>query len=320
VRVGFIGAGGMAANHMKNMQQNEHVQLVSVCDVVRERAEQAGQQYGMKPYTVYEEMLENEQLDALFVCVPPFAHGRIEEMAAERGIHLFVEKPVELDLEAARKKAELIEKSGIITSSGYALRYVGSVDQARAYLQDKTIGMVRAYYLSGFVQTPWWRVMEKSGGQLVEQATHIVDLARYLAGDVVKVYAEMDLRHLKDIENINIPDVTSVHLRFKSGAIGHVDTCCIQPDHRLGVEILGHGFRVAYEGTTLTIIEKDKNLSVPNEIPNIFQAQDNTFIQAILENNPSLIRSDYSDALKSLEVTVAANRSAASGSPVHIES
>jgi predicted dehydrogenase len=320
VRVGFIGSGGMAANHMRNMRQNEHVEMVSVCDVVRERAEQAAQTYGMKAYTDYVEMLDNERLDAVFVCVPPFAHGEIEETAAARGIHLFVEKPVELDVAAARRKAEAIEQAGIITSSGYALRYVGSVEQARKYLQDKTIGMVRAYYLSGFVKNPWWRVKEKSGGQLVEQATHVVDFARYLAGDVVKVYADMELRHLHDIENLNIADVTSVQLRFKSGAIGHVETCCIQPDHRYGVEIRGRDFRVVYEGTTLTIIEKDRNVSVPNEVPNIFQAQDNTFIRAILENDPSLVRSSYRDALKTLEVTVAANQSAASGQPVYLES
>lgn len=316
LRIGFIGVGGIAETHLKNMQSNERVSIAAVCDIVQDRAEQAAAKYGAAPYTNYKEMLEKETLDALFVCVPPFAHIDIEETAAARGIHLFVEKPVGLDVEQARKKEKVIREAGIVTSSGYALRYISTVDKVKQYLEGKTIGMVHAYYMSGFVETPWWRDMAKSGGQLVEQATHIVDLMRYLVGDAAKVYAHMATRLLDDKPGLDIPDVTMVNVLFESGAIGQVSTCCIQPDHRLGIEIQGHDFRVVYEGTTLTIVERSGTETFEHGARDIFKEQDDTFIRAILDKNPGLVRSNYSDALKTLELTVAANHSAESGRPM----
>src|SRR5699024_11485380 len=67
------------------------------------------------------------------------------------------------------------------------------------YLKDKKIAMMRGYYLTKFVETPWYRDMAKSGGQLVEQSTHIVDMLRYFAGDVEKVSADMNLLVSQDI-------------------------------------------------------------------------------------------------------------------------
>src|SRR5690625_391269 len=94
IRVGVVGAGGMAQNHLQNVTEMDDAEIVAVCDIVQENAEKATQQYGGKAFSNFEEMLDNEPLDALFLCVPPFAHGEMEEQAASRGIHVLVEKPV----------------------------------------------------------------------------------------------------------------------------------------------------------------------------------------------------------------------------------
>src|SRR4051794_16351239 len=106
VRVGFIGVGGIGAVHLKNVFENADAQLVAVCDVNEEAAQSKASEYGIPSvYSDADVMLENESLDALFICVPPFAHGDIEEKAAKKGIHLLVEKPVALDLKTAYSKA-----------------------------------------------------------------------------------------------------------------------------------------------------------------------------------------------------------------------
>jgi predicted dehydrogenase len=315
VKVGLIGVGGIAQVHLKNLSGNDQVELVAVCDVAEENAKKSALQYGAVPYTDFHEMLEKETLDALFICVPPFAHGEIEEKAASRGIHLFVEKPVGLDMETVRKKAAVIRESGVITGTGYCLRYLDTVKKAKEFLADKEIAMVRAYYLTSFVSTPWWRDIDKSGGQLVEQTTHTVDLVRYFAGDVKKVYATMDLRVMKDISGINIPDVGCVNVVFESGAIGHIDTTFIQPDHRSGLEILGRDFRVWIDGTTLTITEKDKTVTYKSGV-DFYKEQDDAFIKAIRTGNRDHILAPYEEALQTLEVTLAANESAETGVPI----
>lgn len=318
VRVGVIGAGGIGQVHLDNLAADERVDLVAICDVNPAGLEEAQKKFGTNGYTSYRDMLEGEQLDALFVCVPPFAHGEIEEDAAARGIHLFVEKPIGLDLETVRRKAEAIRRADIVTATGYCLRYLDTVQKAKAYLDGKEIAMVRGHYLTNFVQTGWWRSMEKSGGQLVEQATHTLDLMRYLAGDIQKVYAEMSLLVSGDIPGTDIPDVSSVSMVFQSGALGHLDTCFIQSDHRTGVEILGRHFRVSIIGGKMTIVDESGMIAVESAV-DMYKEQDRAFVGAIVSGDRSLILAPYETALRTLEVTISANDSARLGTPVVIQ-
>jgi len=267
-----------------------------------------GEAYNASIYTDFDSMLENEQLDALFLSIPPFAHGEIEEKAIKKGIHLLVEKPVELDLEVAKKKAQVIRESGVINASGYCLRYLDAIQKAKEYLADKKIAMVRGQYISSFVQTPWYRIMSKSGGQLVEQATHVMDLMTYLGGEIEKVNANMSLQVMETIENIDIPDVTSVNVTFSSGAVGHLDCSFTQPDHRMGVEVLGRDFRVELVGTTLKIVEKGNTETYESKV-DFYEVQDRAFIEAVRTNNQELILASYEEGLKTLALTLAANQS-----------
>lgn len=77
IKVGFVGVGGIASLHLKNISENEHAHVTAVCDIVEEQARQNGVKYGANAYTDVDKMLEKEELDALFVCVPPFAHKNI---------------------------------------------------------------------------------------------------------------------------------------------------------------------------------------------------------------------------------------------------
>jgi len=308
VKVGFVGVGGIASVHLKNVSENEHAEIVAFCDINEENAKKQGEAYNASVYTDFDLMLENEQIDALFLSIPPFAHGDIEEKAVQKGIHLLVEKPVELDLEVAKKKAQVIRESGVINASGYCLRYLDTIQKAKEYLADKKIAMVRGQYISSFVQTPWYRIMSKSGGQLVEQATHVMDLMTYLGGEIEKVNANMSLQVMETIENIDIPDVTSVNVTFSSGAVGHLDCSFTQPDHRMGVEVLGRDFRVELVGTTLKIVEKGNTETFESKV-DFYEVQDRTFIEAVRTNNRELILASYEDGLKTLALTLAANQS-----------
>ncbi|PLR69170.1 Gfo/Idh/MocA family protein [Bacillus sp. UMB0893] len=318
VKVGFIGVGGIASVHLKNLSLNEHAEIAAVCDLSEERVKEASQLYGAKGYTDIDLMLEKETMDALFICVPPFAHGFIEEKAASKGIHLMVEKPLGLELEGVAAKAKAIEQAGIICASGYCLRYLDTVQKAKEYLQDKEIAMVRGHYLTSFVLTPWYRNMDKSGGQLVEQSTHTLDLIRYLAGDVSTVYANMSLQVMNDVPEIDIPDVTSVSFTLETGAVGHLASSFIQADHNSGVELYGRDFRVVLDNTTLHIIEKNKTVTYKSSI-DFYAEQDRAFIEAIRLKNKAFILAPYEEAYKTLGVTLAANESNKLGRAIHLK-
>ncbi|RKY60938.1 MAG: gfo/Idh/MocA family oxidoreductase, partial [Candidatus Latescibacterota bacterium] len=175
VRVGFIGVGGIARHHLGKLAGMEDVEFVAFCDVDEERAKWAASQYGGKAYTDYKEMYEREDLDAVFICLPPFAHTDQELLAAERGIALFVEKPLGLSAEKAEEVASVVRERGVISSVGYHFRYMEATDRAREFMEGREVGFALGYWIGGMPGVSWWRRMEGSGGQVVEQTTHIFD-------------------------------------------------------------------------------------------------------------------------------------------------
>lgn len=319
VRVGFIGVGGMAEHHMKTLQKVEHVQITSVYDINQARAAEVAKQFGAVSYAGAEELLQSGQVDALFVCTPPFARTGIEAEAARRGIHVLSEKPVGLDMEQVRETERVLAESGVIHSSGYCLRYMDIVAKAKAYLADKDIAMVMAYRFGGMPEPRWWRMLEQSGGQLVEQSTHQLDLIRYLAGEFQEVQAIHAQRHVREIDpEATAYDVGTVSFVLKSGAVGNItSTSLAKYVGRGAVEFYGHNFFLSIEGTTLRI-KDDHQDTTEKSATEYYLEQDKAFIEAIRTGRRELVLGDYSEAVATLEVTLAANESAAAGTRVQI--
>lgn len=320
VSIGFVGTGGIANHHLNQLAKIDGVEIVALCDVAPERANATAEKFGGRAYTDYRVMIEREDLDAMYVCIPPFAHSDAEILAAEKGFHIFVEKPVVLDLETGIKISEAIKKGGVISSVGYGSRYSNAADAARAFLADKTIGMVACERWGGIPGGPehWWRVMDKSGGMLHEMATHQVDLIRFLAGDIVEVYKKDALRVNIDQENFTVPDAEIVTMVFENGAVGYITTSCAFTkgggSGRLDFILEGH-IMLRYSGGLEIIPEGAATIEVGEKpMPSI----DEAFIQAIQTGDASIVRSPYHDGLKSAAVSIAANQSAKEGRPVKV--
>jgi predicted dehydrogenase len=316
VRVGFVGTGGIASHHLRQLQEVDGVEIVALCDVLADRAQARTQEFGGAAYTDHRLMLARESLTALYVCIPPFAHGDLEVLAARKGIHLFVEKPVSLDLAEGLRARDAIRAAGILSSVGYSLRYLQATDTARAYLAGRPVAMVTANRWGGLPGAPWWRVMSQSGGQLVEMTTHQVDLMRHLVGEILEVHARYALRVLVDAEGVSVPDVQLATFLFDSGAIGSITTTCAltQGGGRSDMEFILRDAVAHYTSRDFRVTPESAPQPDPPAPPpaNI----DAAFIQAIRTGDPSWIRSDYEDGLRTLDVTLAANESAQTGAAV----
>ncbi len=322
VNVGFLGTGIAAGWHLENLVTMQGVKVAALCDTAEGKAAGVAARYGGRPYTGYEEMLDKEDLDALYVCLPPFAHAEQEIAAAERGIHLLVEKPVTLDPEQGRRVAEAIERAGIISSSGYHWRYYNTVDRVQEILAERPIGMVLCRWLGGIWDAPWWRDRTKSGGQMVEQIGHFFDLLRYLLGEVRSVSGGLSHRGLiDDVEGYNLDDVSTVNLRFESGVIANVSaTCMVQRGYSLQIDFLGRRLVLELTMGRLRIADGDEVTVVKNrvtsELSSHFAALDRTFIEAVRRGDGSAIRSSYADALRTLDLVLAVQRSIDTGETV----
>lgn len=317
VRVGFIGAGGIANTHMNMLQAVEDVQIVAVSDISQERAESTAARYLAKAYSDYKDMLEHEQMDALYICVPPFAHEEQELLAIEKGINVFVEKPVARSLDSARKVRDAVAKKKIISAVGYHWRYLANTERAMQILQDRKIGMVQGYWMGGMPAVGWWKRMEESGGQMVEQTTHIFDLARYLCGDIVEVYAVYARREIEKSQNIDVYDVGTASMKFASGAVGTIsNTCMLSVPYVVGLHIIAKELVLEIHGD-LKVIEPGHTETFASGA-NSMLAENRTFIEAIKSGKSECIRSTYEDAVKTLAVTLACNESAKTGKPAAV--
>lgn len=316
VKVGFIGVGGIGGAHLDRISKIPKAKIVAVCDVVPERVKERAAAYRANPYTDYREMISKESLDAVWVCVPPFAHGDEVPLCAERGIHVFIEKPVALTMEVARRMQTSAEKAGIKTWVGYHFRQLLAVKRVKELLEKEggLIGMAVGYWWGGVAGGPdfWWRRKELSGGQVIEQTTHIFDLARFLVGDVEKVYAELDTILNKDEPNFTIEDVSVVTLRFRNKAVGVITgTSGAKPGGGyVGLKVLAKRIQVEVTGSTARVFKGQESMEV-RSTNDPYYDEDLKFIEAILEDKPTEV--PISEGVKSLEISLAAVESSGKG-------
>ncbi len=317
VNIGFIGCGGNARAHMKHVQAVRGARIVGVCDIVEEQARTVGALVDAEPYTDYRRLLDRGDLHAVYISIPVFAHGQIEFDVIDRGLPFLVEKPVALDMPTAREIERRVRDRRLLTAVGYQLRYGGTVDMARELLRGQRIGLASGRYWSGTGAgdpSRWLRQMAKSGGQLVEQATHTIDMMRYLVGEIEEVYCASTQQVLTGID---CPDFNAASLKFADGAVGSMTASWATAQGWNNVNVVDVLYEDGLMNWTygkLTLFRDGEVEEHPFPAPSV----DEVFVQAVRENAGDAIRSPYSDATTTLAVTLAMNRSARENRPVRI--
>jgi myo-inositol 2-dehydrogenase/D-chiro-inositol 1-dehydrogenase len=320
IKVGIIGTGWFSKVHAGILSKMEGVQVQAFSGTSLEKAEKAAQDYSSaKAYDNVEHMLEDSRPDAVYVCVPPMAHGEIEQQLIERNIPFLVEKPLGVNLDVPLSIARGVEEKRLITSVGYHFRYMDSTARAQQYLSEQIPGMALGYWMGNMPGVYWWRQQEGSGGQFIEQTTHIVDLLRYLMGEADEVYAAYGNRAMQQVhEGVSVADIGTVTMKLRSGAVATISNTCIMPEtYKVGLtvytdqgmlEIKPDGVKMTSKGQTV----EHKNAGKP------YEAENQAFIRAVRTGDTSGILSSYSDSVKTMEITYAALQSAQTGLPVKI--
>ena len=317
-RVGFIGAGGIARRHLGVLAGFEDVEVAGIADPDLARAREAAEPCGARAFAGHAEMLAALDLDALFICVPPFAHGAPERAALAAGLPFLVEKPLSLDLELAAGIAAEVEARGLVTAAGYHWRYLDTVDEARRLLADNPAHLMSGYWLDQTPPPDWWRREAGSGGQIVEQATHIIDLARFLAGDVTQVFALTARRERPDFPGLDVPTASGATLRFASGAIATLSaTCLLRWTHRVGLHVFADGLALELTDHDL-MVDVGRGRPVRGAAGDPVWRQDRAFLDAA-KGGENRLRCSYAEALATHRVALALVRSARDGAPVTME-
>jgi predicted dehydrogenase len=164
-------------------------------------------------------------MDIVYICLPPFAHSDEVELAAKAGVHIFIEKPIALDMKTADRMVKACKENKVKSQVGFMNRHGDAVQTVKRMIESGEAGqpgLLVAWYMCNSLHAPWWRDKSKSGGQIVEQIIHTYDIARFLLGEPVSVFCHLDNLFHKDVPNYTSEDVSATSIRFSSGAVATI--------------------------------------------------------------------------------------------------
>jgi predicted dehydrogenase len=262
LRVGVLGAGAIAqAAHLEACRKAGNAELYALCDAAEDLLGAVAAEHSPEvTYTDYDAMLADPQVDAVIVAIADQFHVAMATKALEAGKHVLVEKPMGVDVESCAELADLVDRTGLTFQVGTMRRFDVGIAGARDFIADR-IGEVlsmRAWYCDSthrYTVTDAVQPLIRTSGAAVRpegdpkadrrryyllgHASHLVDTARFLCGDIVSLRAEL-------VEKYGAYS-WFVSTRFADGSIGHLDlTMAVRMDWFEGFHVYGeHGSVVA---------------------------------------------------------------------------
>jgi predicted dehydrogenase/sugar phosphate isomerase/epimerase len=325
LRVAVIGAGGIWKFHAKNLWQTPHVEVVAHCDIDEQRAKETASKLGGKAFSNAEIMLNEIKPDAVWICTPQGVRLEPSQACVARSIPFFCEKPPAFDMKAALEISSLLKGSNLLHSMGFMWRILKMTQRARELLGEQPIPIVQSRLTCGVLLNSslpaWFLLKERSGGQIVDQAIHILDLLRYFLGEVRYIYASGGNVVKKKSPTLSVEDSTALVLEFESGTIGtHAHSWAVN-QYIAEIEFFSPKLvlKLDYVRNRLCGTLDGKPIDEQyDDDPYLTEAE--CFIEAVRAQRMDHIRSTYFDAVKTLAVALAGNRSLESGRLEQVES
>jgi predicted dehydrogenase len=230
VRIGFIGLGGIATrSHMPALASLPGVVVQAGAEVNPEQAKRTQRRFRVpKMYSSYQEMIREEPLDAVYVCLPNFLHYEAALAALAQGLHVYCEKPMGL---SSKEALALVVEAGsrdLVLMPGFNLRFHPYFNRARRLIEDKRIG--RILQIQGIAAKPgpyigWdpksdWYFDQRNVGVLYDQGSHVLDLLFYMVD--LDVETACAVSHTS-LPGLPVPDNVVVAFRSRSDFIGSLN-------------------------------------------------------------------------------------------------
>ncbi len=328
LHLAIIGVGGIAKAHRKNLAAIGGNRVVAVADVDPGNLQEAAAALEARAYADFNELFDKEDaLDAVILCTPPTVRKDVIARACERMIPVFTEKPpARTDADAA-EIVELAAQSGNLVAVGFMYRYLPAVDRLKTLIQDETLNLVQSTFLCNPALTRaipgWFFIKEKSGGHVVDQAIHVIDLIRYIAGDLAQVHTLGNNVVCPKTDDFTVEDSSSTNMRFVSGASGSHAHSWAYARFLGEITLTGAQFRLTLQlNDALRGWIGDQTIDErfdPSPTGDIHYWEMEEFLNAVRTGDASRILSPYADAAKTLAAVNAMNRSIDEGRPVDLQ-
>ncbi|MDB6088826.1 MAG: Gfo/Idh/MocA family oxidoreductase [Gammaproteobacteria bacterium] len=318
LRVGILGCGGIGARHAGAIAAlPEQMQLVACAGRDEARVGEFAKKFGGTPYVDFQRMLDAARLDMVIVALPPFAHNGEVENAARAGVHLLVEKPIALSMERAESMVRAADDSGIVAACGFMYRFGDAVarwDAAAASGETGRVGLFTGQFHCNALHADWWRERARSGGQMVEQLIHIIDLARHQLGRPQSVYARAGNVFHRGVDRYDSDDTSAIVLGYDDGRVGVLNATngAVPGKWDKLWQLVGERMTGRFTGWNSGVLTHTSG-AVQTELvdtqTDVFVTQLADIAAAIRTGNPP--RVPLADGAKTLRIALAAGQSAA---------
>ncbi len=332
LRIGIIGAGRIGKLHATNLMRSVPMaELAAVSDVYEPAAKELAEKLNIPAYySDYRKILEDETIDAVFICSSTDTHSPISIEAAKAGKHIFCEKPIDHDLDRIAEVLDAVKAAGVKYQVGFNRRFDRNFRHVHEVVKNGGVGNVHIVKVtSRDPEAPPISYVKVSGGIFVDMAIHDFDMVRYLSGsEVEEVSAVGTCLVNPEIGAAGDVDTCIITLRFKNGALGVIDNsrqAVYGYDQR--VEVFGSKGCITADNetannTTLYTadgVSKEKPLWFFLERYNDAYIQEEVdFVDACLNDKPTVVGAF--DGLQPVKIAIAAKKSCELGGvPVKVE-
>ncbi len=222
LRAGFVGFGRMGITHFSILNPHPQVEIGGVADSSQAMGALLNKSLQVPTWTDYQKMLDEAALDFVVVSTPSASHGEIVDAVLERGLHVFVEKPLTLTGSQSRALAARVASAGVVGQVGYVNRFNEIFVEVRRLIRAGAIGDIRSFRSEMYAATiteeaSGWRARRSEGGGcLYEFAAHALDLVVFLLGAPQRVGGSV----LASVFSSEVEDLVSSTMFYENGCTG----------------------------------------------------------------------------------------------------
>lgn len=327
-RLGLIGLGDLGSFHAENLARRiATAELCCVADANPDRSRTIGQRLGVPWTSALDSLLGDDRLDGVVVASSTVSHPDIIEAAARRGLHVFTEKPIALDVPETIRAIDAAQSAGVILQVGFHRRFDSAFRRLRSNLDQAMLGRVyllRVGHRDMAAPAPG-TYLDVGGTLLVDATIHDFDTARWLVGEVESVTAFASSVADPRFAETGDADHVVVVLRFENGALGVIDNSrCAGYGYECTVELLGSQATARIHSRSVDDMAWLTPGSVSEALPRdhrerhaeAYVAELAAFVAAIAAGAPSPVPAG--DALAAFSLSLAAEESRRRGLPVQV--
>jgi myo-inositol 2-dehydrogenase / D-chiro-inositol 1-dehydrogenase len=304
--VAIVGCGRMGRERARCVQSLQH-DLSFVVDTNVDRATDLARQYGAKVIANVETCLDLG-IDALFLCTPPGLRGAAPDACVHYRVPFLVEKPIGISAAQSSALADQVRRSKLVHAVGFMNRYRRTVMFARELLSGSRVIGIAAHWVCGRYKVPWVDDEQLSGGPYNDQAIHLVDLSRFLIGEVVEVQA-----------TFQTAERAAWLLRFESGAIATIFYSCEANAKDIQLEAFTEQGTLRLTGWNFRLTSNTIDGTYPDDsVEDIFLIETEAFLESVQSGHADRLRCGMEDALATQMVIDATRQSHSLGRSVSL--